>query len=261
MVFIMSAYISPWTELRIQQLNIEARQQTDISKYRPGVFESSADGRNVLYFRDYNKQEKFMRDVFIRLQKKGDSREEIIMAEKAKQELESERAEQVLHLYDGVRYQGKVGQSDYSIITFSYYQMRIPDPDVKFVNTTKKSQPFGSLLKSNNPYIKAEMHWRLSSPISLLLLAILAIPLSYSSPRQGRYAKLFTAIMLFAVYAGMLGMARVWLEQGKVPASLGFWWAHGLVLILALYLITKSNGRGWQSDYKRIKAKINHATA
>lgn len=261
LVFVMTAFLSPWTELRIEQLNIEASQQTDISKYRPGVFESSSDGRNVLYFRDYDDKAKRMKNIFMRLQKKGDSQEQLIMAETARQEIESTRSEQILHLYNGTRYQGQVGQADYSIISFKYYQIRIPDPDLEVISRSKRSLSFKSLLQSDTPLMKAELHWRLSAPISLLILAILAIPLSHSSPRQGRYAKLFTAIMLFAVYAALMGMARIWLEQGKTPMALGFWWVHGLMLALSIFMIGQRNGRGWQSNYKKLQAKIKHAAA
>ena len=98
-----------------------------------------------------------------------------------------------------------------------------------------KSAPTGSLKSSPDPEERAEFQWRLSTPISALLLALAAIPLSRSRPRQGRYAKMLVALGLYAVYFNLLDVSRSWVEQG----SLSFiWWVPGLLglLVAGLYL-------------------------
>ncbi len=77
--------------------------------------------------------------------------------------------------------------------------------------------------------------WRMSTPISALLLALAAIPLSRSRPRQGRYAKMLLAIGIYAIYFNLLDVSRSWVEQG----SLSFiWWVPGALALLVarLYL-------------------------
>jgi lipopolysaccharide export system permease protein len=72
----------------------------------------------------------------------------------------------------------------------------------------------------------------------VLILAILAVPLSRLRPRQGRYSRLWLAILIYFFYIGLASAARVWLTKGEVPAALGLWWVHGLVITVALVVIS-----------------------
>lgn len=75
---------------------------------------------------------------------------------------------------------------------------------------------------------RAEFEWRLSTPISTLLLAMLAVPLSRSRPRQGRYARMLVALVVYAVYFNALGMARTWVEQGRMMTIA---WVPGMLAL------------------------------
>ncbi|MFN2164802.1 MAG: LptF/LptG family permease, partial [Anaerolineae bacterium] len=61
------------------------------------------------------------------------------------------------------------------------------------------------------------------------------IPMSRSRPRQGRYARMLLALVIYAVYFNLLDVARTWVELGKAS---GIWWAPAslAVLVVALYL-------------------------
>jgi lipopolysaccharide export system permease protein len=75
----------------------------------------------------------------------------------------------------------------------------------------------------------------MSTPISALLLALAAIPLSRSRPRQGRYAKMLLALGIYAIYFNLLDVSRSWVEQG---ASDYIWWVPGLLalVVAGLYM-------------------------
>ncbi len=91
---------------------------------------------------------------------------------------------------------------------------------------------FDLLKKYADPNAAAELQWRLSIPLSALLLALLALPLSSVSPRQGRYSQVFPAILIYVIYVNLLFVARNWVEQKTVPVSVGIWWVHGVFLLL-----------------------------
>ena len=63
----------------------------------------------------------------------------------------------------------------------------------------------------------------------MLLLALAAIPLSRSRPRQGRYAKMLLALVIYALYFNLLDVSRSWVEQGN---SDYIWWVPGLLALL-----------------------------
>ena len=87
---------------------------------------------------------------------------------------------------------------------------------------------------------RTELHWRLAAPISTLVLILLALPLSKSSPRQPRYAGLIIAGLSWAIYYAFMNIARNQLVSGKLSFALGMWWVHVPVLLIALYLLWRS---------------------
>jgi lipopolysaccharide export system permease protein len=66
-----------------------------------------------------------------------------------------------------------------------------------------------------------------------VVLGLIAVPLARLRPRQGRHARVVWAVLLFAVYAGLLSAGRTLLERGETPRPLGLWWVHAVALLLA----------------------------
>ncbi|RPJ75513.1 MAG: LPS export ABC transporter permease LptF [Desulfobacteraceae bacterium] len=83
----------------------------------------------------------------------------------------------------------------------------------------------------------AELQWRLSTPLSTLLLAILGVPLSRSDPRKGKYAKIGLAILIFAFYYQLFVIAKTWVEKGIVSPVIGIWWVPALLVLLTVVLL------------------------
>lgn len=100
--------------------------------------------------------------------------------------------------------------------------------------TGRKAMPTRQLLDSEDPVEIAERQWRFSRPLAALLLGLVAVPLSATTPRRGPYARLVGAFVLFALYFALGDMARSWVEQGAVPAFPGLWWPHALLAFALL---------------------------
>lgn len=83
----------------------------------------------------------------------------------------------------------------------------------------------------------AELQWRISLPLSALILTLIGMPLSKIKPRYGRYARLAPAVLLYIIYVNFLFLAKAWIKRGVLSPVLGMWWVHGLMLILAGVLI------------------------
>ena len=82
----------------------------------------------------------------------------------------------------------------------------------------------------------------MSLPLSLFVLALLAVPLSRTSPREGRYARLGMALFIYLIYTNLLSIARVWVERGVVSDAVGMWWVHAIVALLGLLLLARDGG-------------------
>jgi lipopolysaccharide export system permease protein len=99
-----------------------------------------------------------------------------------------------------------------------------------------------TLIGSDDAKDTAELHWRFGVILSAPIMALLAFPLSYTTPRQGRFGKLAVGILLYALYANLLITGKSMLEDEKIPSILGLWWVHLPFLILSLGLVWRRYG-------------------
>ncbi|MCV6614410.1 MAG: LptF/LptG family permease, partial [Cellvibrionaceae bacterium] len=83
-------------------------------------------------------------------------------------------------------------------------------------------------------------------PVLVLVVSLLAVPLSKTNPRQGRYFKMIPAIILYIVYLVALNAGRGAAEDGKISVWLGLWGMHGVFLAIAIVLMAAP---GWWRKY------------
>jgi lipopolysaccharide export system permease protein len=101
---------------------------------------------------------------------------------------------------------------------------------------------FARLWESNEIHHIAERQWRLSVPISTVLLALLAVPLARSRPREGRYGRIAIGLLVFIIYFNLLSASKAWTEEAVISPALGLWWVHGSVVLFTLGLLGLQNG-------------------
>jgi lipopolysaccharide export system permease protein len=97
--------------------------------------------------------------------------------------------------------------------------------------------PTATLLASADPKQHAELHWRLALPIMSVVMALIAVPLARLRPRQGRFARVGFAILVFFLYIELAIAGKMWLERGVTPEWLGLWWVHAVVAMFGTALI------------------------
>ena len=122
-------------------------------------------------------------------------------------------------LSDGRRYEGKAGSPDYRIVEFEKLGRRIEPAELRSLPPSTKAIPTAELLVADGPVERAELFWRLSVPISALVLVLLAMPLAYVNPRMGRSFNLIAAAFLYMLYSNCLNIVQSFIAQG----TLGFW--------------------------------------
>lgn len=173
----------------------------------------------------------------------GDSKFEIWVATRAEQR-GAGQAEQMFVLYDGERYEGTPGGGEFRMIKFS--EGGIP---VRLGALTGRAQkpdmkPTSQLWNSSEVRDIAELHWRISTPVSALILMLIAVPLARLRPRQGRFGKIGAAILAYFLYFQLLVAARTWMESGVLPTFLGLWWVHAIALCAAVLLLVRDSPPG-----------------
>ncbi len=228
----------PSASRSIAQIRFTADQDVELSAIEPGRFTSPDAGDTVLYPREVVGEE--LRDVF--LQRQQGDRVVAILAARGRRVMDPDSGQVSFVLYDGRRYEGVPGQGEFLVVEFDEHGIPIrQENDDEFV-ASPEAKSTRELLQSNALADRAELQWRVSLPLSLFVLALLAVPLSRSSPREGRYARLGIALLIYVVYANLTAIARVWVERGLVADWLGMWWVHAAVLVLALWLLAREGG-------------------
>lgn len=189
-----------------------------------GQFHVLRDGNLVLYVEAVEKDGQTLKNVFIR-QKNAD-REQIWVAEKGYYWLNVQTGERFLTLENGQITEGGAATLDFGIISFSRNDLRVPEPERKSQAPEIEARSSNELLRSSDPVERAELQWRLSPALGIVILALLAIPLSHSRPREGRGGRVVLGILLYVVYANLLYLSRSWVADGALPLLPGMWWVH-----------------------------------
>jgi lipopolysaccharide export system permease protein len=148
----------------------------------------------------------------------------------------------LLVLRDGRRYEGIPGTTEFRVIEFAEHGIPYRLPSLEATEPRPRAMAFFDLMRSDEPEHIAEFQWRLGIPISTIILAILAVPLSRSQPRAGRYGRLAIGLLVFIIYLNMMSAAKAWIEQSAISPALGIWWVHGCMLLFALGLLAVQNG-------------------
>jgi lipopolysaccharide export system permease protein len=235
-------FVSPWLETNNSELRREINERPEAAGIPPGEFVSSGTvERNYTALAEsIDPSHTVMERFFIRAQ--DGASEVLIWAKSAVLFIDSGSGERVLQISDGYRYESDPEQGGMTVIRFGEHSIRIPLRNYTASNSLA-TVPFLQLWQQTDNASRAELQWRIAVIISAPLLALLAFPLSYTAPRQGRYGKIAVAILIYAVYASILATVRGMMERGDFPHLPGLWWIHLLVLGLAIWLLRKYYGK------------------
>lgn len=236
-VAILMLWINPGIAESKQKILASGSADNLLDTLMPGRFQVSSDGRRVAYVEKISRGRKEADNIFIAEQEKNavdmtGTPWIVLSAIRGYQTTDPETKQSFIVADSGYRYAGTPGQNDYRIIKFQKYAIRTPDTSLNTLRQIQEAIPTSALiLQYHNPEHASELQWRLSIPFSVLLLALLAIPLSQIKPRQGRYAAVIPAILIYVVYMNLLFVGRNLMEQKALP-FLGLGWVHLIIVLL-----------------------------
>lgn len=222
---------APAASARVESLRASALQAGEFAPITPGRFRSFGGGSVVLYAQSAAPDGTLER-VFVK--RVRDGRYEIAVASQARHEVSADGGLHRLTLIDGERYEGVPGSREFRIVRFAtnVIPVRVPSAGARLGELD--AVPTRELVGSQDPERRAEFHWRIALPLMVFILAMLAVPIARLQPRQGRYARVWLAIVVYFVYFSLTSAAKVWMAKGVVPTTLGLWWVHASVIVLTL---------------------------
>jgi lipopolysaccharide export system permease protein len=201
--------------------------------FSPGRFRSFDGGRTVVYGASTGAAGELQR-VFIK-QSAGEATITTV-AQRARREAGADGLSQTIVLLDGERFEGVPGTRQYHLLKFDELRVPLAPPAPTPAPTRLDALPTRTLLSSTEMADRAELQWRVGYPLMVIVVALCAAPLGRLRPRQSRYARVWQAVVFFAIYGNLAIASRTWFEHGTTPAAMGIWWVHVPFLLLAWYL-------------------------
>ena len=171
-----------------------------------------------------------LQDVFIK--RSLGQRVEATVARRARRVIAPDGQSQTLTLSDGERLEGQPGSGAWRIVRFQQQSIPLLLRAAAPGRLRQSERSSLQLAASARAADRAELQGRLGWPLMTLVVALVALPIGRLRPRQGRFARIWLAVLLFAVYANLLQVGGLWLERGATSAWLGLWWVHALMLAL-----------------------------
>jgi lipopolysaccharide export system permease protein len=216
---------------------------SEFSFIKQSEFQEFKNGKIVFYASEANNlvetNGQDMEDIFIYTQDKTGN--VITIASKAHKYTEQGTNNIYLRLIDGKRYSNFPSKVNHKVMKFDLYDLQIIDGDI--VTSTGGYENIDGkttleLLKVGGPREILELQWRLSQPISILVLSLLGVLLGKSSPRGGKNLGLLIGVAVFILYNNAILLAKSSIEKGDMPLFFGLWWVHAalLMIILIFYL-------------------------
>ncbi len=231
----LSLVLAPQATAQALSLRNAALRAGQLAPIASGKFRSFGAGTRAVLYAQAVGRDGVLGEVF--LERNDGAEVEVALAERATHSVTADGLTHILTLYDGERFEGVPGSPEFRIVRFAEHVVTLQVPPLTDVVRDLEARPTSSLRHSRDRAERAELHWRISLPIMCLVLALLAVPLSKLRPRQGRYARVWVAVLIFFVYYNLATTGRTWIARGTAPEVLGLWWTHAAVALLALAVI------------------------
>ncbi len=234
----LSLAVSPMGIQKADEILKAQKQRNELDHLVPARFQKTKGDGGVIYAETLSSDRKLMNSVFIAEMEKRNSAEAselaVIRAEKGERVTDT-NGQSYLKLTNGYRYSGNPGTNEYDIVQFDAYMEHIVSEPADRAGSVKADAiPTSKLMHSTNAEDVATLHWRFSLPVLVVVVTLLAVPLSKTNPRQGRYIQMIPAILIYIVYLVSLNAARGSVEDGATPMSI--WLVHLCALSLVCLL-------------------------
>jgi lipopolysaccharide export system permease protein len=257
---VFTLYLAPMASEYQYQVKEELAADSGLSSLVAGRFQKTGNKKAVIFIHDKNRDDNSFDKVFVaQLPDDNHSDESIINASlvyaKKGQVIEEESGSQRLVLSDGTRYHSDAVNGEFQSVAFDRYYIQIQDQEVEQKHRKLSALPTQALFSPTEDKLIAEygatIQWRMAFPLACILLTFIAVPLSVVNPRQGKFAKMLPALMLFLGYFLLLTAMRSGIERQALPVSVGLWPIHISALFLGMILLMKERRSG-----KKFKAKL-----
>ena len=252
-VGITSLVITPWANRQASEFKARYEQRSEVSRVTPGQFRESADGSKVFFVEGFDPSTASVQNVLVN--SVTDGKVSVIVSKTGHVERQA-NGDDFLIMNNGRRYEGAPGRPNYKIMEFESYGVRIESKSPDFSgDDSARVRSTMDLIADWTPRAKGELVWRIGLMLSVIALAVLAIPLSFVNARAGRSANLIVALLVYFVYNNAMNVVQSSTSRGRLSFSIAWWLVHVLVLALAFAMLAWRNRvpQSWRARLRRLR--------
>lgn len=233
--------LTPWAIDTQSKMLAEAKSNPRFSALSAGQFMSA--GGYVLFIESINNEANTLNDIYVfQPDQQKKNRPSVVVASKG--ELQGlSNGDQLLTLENSTRYEGTATTADFRIAHFEKYTAYLGYQDVNSSEKLMQRATFSSLINDNSPEAQAELQWRFALVLAVPLMAILAVPMSSVNPRQGRFAKIIPAVLLYLIYFLLQSSLKSAGASGKLDTTI---W---MPLVSTFFLVLGIIMNAWDSKF------------
>jgi len=235
-IAVLSGFLSPWANFNTAEYKQKLSARSELSQVSPGSFREAKRGQRVFFVEAMAEDASQVGNVFVATIQEG--KLGVVMSNSGHQET-SENGDRFVVLENGRRYEVEPGTPAFKVMEFERYRVRTEDGVAKPAERSPNRLPITELVFEDSNQARGELLWRIGMPVSALILALLAIPLSYVNPRAGRSVNMLIAILIYAIYSNLISVSQAWVAQGKLSFWIGVWVVHAMMLLPLLLLFYK----------------------
>jgi len=247
-IFYLTIFAVPWAKQQKSYAEDETVNASEFSFITEGKFESFKNGEIVFYASESKVNdivgEQNMEEVFIYAL--DNESPVIVLASEAKKYTDKNNDSIYLRLKNGTRYEGMPGNENINILNFEKYDLEIVSGDVqKSISSFSEIEEKNTidLLREGGLKANAEIQWRISQPISVLILSIFGVFLGKTSPRTGKGINLIIGVVVFMLYNNALLVAKSAIENDQLSPLIGMWSIHLLLLLILIIFYQFRQGK------------------
>jgi lipopolysaccharide export system permease protein len=233
---VLAFFVSPWAAQMSERFRSRIDARDDLSRVQPGAFGESRNRERVFFVESIAGDKETVRNVFVNSVQ--NRRTGVMVSERGYSEY-APNGDRFLVLVSGRRYEGTPGEADFRIMEFERYATRIQTKEGDEPVATQKSTSTLGLIENPTRVNLGELLWRIGQPVSALILALLAIPLSFVNPRAGRSINLAFALLMYMVYSNLISVSQARVSQGKLAFGVGWWLVHGVMFLILVWLFAR----------------------
>ena len=227
-----SLYLGPLSTQIVISIEQEFRSRSDIAGVVPGVFTETKGGQGVYFVEQFDSDSKQYKDVFVY---NGGTKDGVVVANTGFKTVDQFTQDEFLVLKDGSRYEGVPGDSEYAVMNFETYALRVKQNKRNKYFYPVTSYPTLKLIGSRHRSAISQLHWRIAQVLAIPIMTLMALSFQAISYRQSRLPGMLLALLTYFAYVNVLGVSASMSRRGELDPHWGLYYVHIAFALWAIY--------------------------